>query len=73
MIFKQLGRYRSSYPTQASGGGGYQPRRGNPYDDREYEMAEVKDSRTNLTAGLDDMPAFYREVCATLPPAEARL
>jgi hypothetical protein len=27
-------------------------------------MAEVRDSSTNLTAGPDDMSAFYAEVCA---------
>ena len=27
-------------------------------------MAEVRDSKTNLTAGADDMSAFYAEVCA---------
>lgn len=65
---------RNSYPTQASGdgGNGYQTRRPNPYaqqDDRSYEMADVRDSRTHLTpatpsgtGGGADMSAFYAEV-----------
>jgi len=59
----------NSFPTQASGGGGtgggYQPRRQNPYaqqDDRGYEMAEVRDSRTQLNADGDSMAAFYSEI-----------
>jgi len=56
----------NSYPTQASGGGGYQPRRQqNPYaqqDDRSYEMAEVRDSSTQLNGGTDGMSAFYAEI-----------
>jgi len=54
-----------SYPTQASGGAseGYQTRRANPYaqqDDRDYEMSDVKNSRTGLT--LDSMTDFYAEI-----------
>ncbi|KJA27552.1 hypothetical protein HYPSUDRAFT_179695 [Hypholoma sublateritium FD-334 SS-4] len=64
----------NSYPTQASGdgGNGYQTRRPNPYaqqDDRSYEMADVRDSRTHLTpatpsgtGGGADMSAFYAEI-----------
>jgi len=63
----------NSYPTQASGNGnGYQTRRPNPYaqqDDRSYEMADVRDSRTHLTpatpataGGGGDMAAFYSEI-----------
>jgi len=57
----------NSYPTQASGGG-YQSRRANPYaqqDDRAYEMADVKDSTTQLTpigGESDSMSAFYTEI-----------
>ncbi|KAJ3735414.1 t-SNARE [Lentinula guzmanii] len=56
----------NSYPTQASegGGGGYQPRRANPYaqQDGAYEMADVKDSTANLSGGSDDMSSFYAEI-----------
>ncbi|KAF8969982.1 syntaxin [Flammula alnicola] len=63
----------NSYPTQASGNGGngYQSRRANPYaqqDDRSYEMADVRDSRSHLapstpTGGAGgDMAAFYSEI-----------
>jgi len=62
----------NSYPTQASGNGGngYQNRRPNPYaqqDERSYEMADVRDSRTHLapstpTGGGGDMSAFYAEI-----------
>ncbi|KAG5221183.1 Plasma membrane t-SNARE, secretory vesicle fusion [Salix suchowensis] len=60
----------NSYPTQASGGGGggYNSRN-NPYaqqDDKTYEMSDVKDSQTHLTAaadfGGDNMSAFYSEI-----------
>ncbi|KAF8163201.1 t-SNARE [Crassisporium funariophilum] len=58
----------NSYPTQASGEG-YQSRRANPYaqqDNRAYEMADVRDSRTQLApvpaASAGDMPAFYSEI-----------
>ncbi|CAA7271800.1 unnamed protein product [Cyclocybe aegerita] len=62
----------NSYPTQASGNGGYQGRRTNPYaqqDDRAYEMSDVRDSRTHLApstptggGGGGDMSAFYSEI-----------
>ncbi|KAJ3850952.1 syntaxin [Lentinula lateritia] len=54
----------NSYPTQASGGGGYQSRRANPYaqQDGAYEMADVKESTTNLSGGTDDMSSFYAEI-----------
>ena len=61
--------YSNSYPTQASGGAGYQ-RRENPYaqqDSRAYEMAEVRDSRTQLSPEGDNMSAFYREVGMLFP------
>jgi syntaxin 1B/2/3 len=70
--------YSNSYPTQASGGGGYQssdgyqPRRPNPYaqqDDSSYEMSSV--SQTPLYNGggggggggdSGDMSNFFSEV-----------
>ncbi|KAF4615302.1 hypothetical protein D9613_002669 [Agrocybe pediades] len=63
----------NSYPTQASGNGGYQARRANPYaqqDDRSYEMNDVRDSQTHLApstpltsqGGGGDMAAFYSEL-----------
>jgi len=61
---QQGGGNPNSYPTQASGGAGYQ-RRENPYaqqDSRAYEMAEVRDSRTQLSPEGDNMSAFYREI-----------
>lgn len=57
----------NSYPTQASGNGGYpgyQSRRPNPLaqqDSRSYEMSDV---RTPATPG--DMGAFYAEVLGCL-------
>lgn len=62
----------NSYPTQHSGGGGgagYNNRRPNPYaqqdDNSGYEMSDVKDSTTNLTAGTGDaMSAFYDEIAS---------
>lgn len=66
----------NSYPTQNSGnnGGGYGGgRRQNPYaqqdDNPSYEMSDVKDSTTNLTAGMatmggDSMNAFYDEIAS---------
>ncbi|KAH7914978.1 t-SNARE [Hygrophoropsis aurantiaca] len=45
-------------------GGGYQ-NRGNAYsqrDDHSYEMSDVKDSSTNLAAGMGDMSSFYSEI-----------
>ncbi|PFH50678.1 hypothetical protein AMATHDRAFT_75471 [Amanita thiersii Skay4041] len=64
---QQQGNVSNSYPTQASGGG-YQPRRNNPYaqqDDDSYEMSDVKDSSTHLApavGGGDSMAAFYSEI-----------
>lgn len=56
----------NSYPTQASGGGGYQARRPNPYaqQDSAYEMSEVKDnySRQAPSAVGDSMNEFYSEI-----------
>lgn len=58
----------NSYPTQASGGGGYQSRRPNPYaqQDGAYEMSEVKDTRQTPYngggAGGDSMNEFYSEI-----------
>jgi len=51
-----------SYPTQSGGG-----RRQNPFaqqDEPSYEMSDVKDSTTNLTAGVggDSMTDFYNEI-----------
>ncbi|KAF9001867.1 t-SNARE [Cyathus striatus] len=57
----------NSYPTQASESS-YQSRRPNPYaqqDSRSYEMADVKDSSTNLAPSNalgDSMSAFYSEI-----------
>lgn len=56
----------ASNPTQASGGGGYNPR-ANPYaqQDTGYEMSNVGNNRANLasnTAGGNDMSAFYSEI-----------
>jgi len=60
----------NSYPTQASGGAntGYQGRRANPFsqeDDKAYEMSDVNNSKTQLTAigtESDSMSAFYTEI-----------
>ncbi|KAJ3502325.1 hypothetical protein NLJ89_g8940 [Agrocybe chaxingu] len=57
----------NSYPTQASGNGGYQGRRTNPYaqqDDRAYEMSDEGE-------GGGDMSAFYSEVRAATPGTNA--
>ncbi|KAF8231270.1 t-SNARE [Tricholoma matsutake] len=59
----------NSYPTQASGGvdGGYQGRH-NPFaqqDEPAYEMSDVKDGATQLSASVltgDNMSAFYSEI-----------
>jgi len=58
----------NSYPTQASGGvGGYQSRQ-NPFagqDEPAYEMSDVKDSTSQLSASIvtgDTMSAFYSEI-----------
>ncbi|KAG6818202.1 hypothetical protein H0H87_000107 [Tephrocybe sp. NHM501043] len=66
VIFDSDYPFSPSYPTQASGGG-YQSRRANPYaqqDDRAYEMSDVKDSRSELTANVngDGMANFYSEI-----------
>lgn len=48
---------------QQGGNSGYQ--RQNPYarqDDHEYEMADVRDSSTNLTSRGDSMSDFYAEI-----------
>lgn len=79
--------FSNSYPTQNSGnnGGGYGGgRRQNPYaqqdDNPSYEMSDVKDSTTNLTAGMttmaggDSMNAFYdevRQISSSLPDSFA--
>jgi hypothetical protein len=65
--------FSNSYPTQASGavGGGYQGRQ-NPFaqhDEPAYEMSDVKDSTTQLSASIvteDSMSAFYSEVMSLL-------
>jgi hypothetical protein len=65
--------FSNSYPTQASGGvdGGYQSRQ-NPFaeqDEPAYEMSDVKDSTTQLSASIvtgDTMSAFYSEVISRL-------
>jgi len=69
---QQVNTGSNSYPTQASGNGGYQTRRPNPYaqqDDRSYEMNDVRESQTHLTpgggggvGGGGDMTAFYSEI-----------
>ncbi|KAK1232294.1 hypothetical protein PQX77_004668 [Marasmius sp. AFHP31] len=57
---------------RAGGGGGYQPRRANPYaqQDGSYEMSDVNTATaTNFNgnmAGGDDMSSFYAEVGAIL-------
>ena len=70
--FDKLYVFSNSYPTQASGGvGGYQSRQ-NPFagqDEPAYEMSDVKDSTSQLSASIitgDTMSAFYSEVISVL-------
>ena len=78
----QQSSYEQDGYQSNAGGGGYSRRAPNPYAQQDenpfdqgggYEMADVQNSRANLTAGVqppagaggDDMSAFYEE--ARLP------
>ncbi|KAG1768338.1 t-SNARE [Suillus occidentalis] len=58
-----MDRLAAMRAQQLGGNSGYQ--RQNPYarqDDHAYEMADVRDSSANLTAGGDSMSDFYAEI-----------